>query len=395
MKKVCLSVLLALSLACGCCGCGKTESQPEKTGSAQKVQIGVLFADRADATGLSHYHLLGLQKAAEALELPDPVCKYSVTDVTFDASAPVTATTAKETEAATDEPESYTTKDGEVILRGVPLPAEKPESAVSAAANLLEQGCGVIVATDPVYDNLTAFLAEKNPDTTFLQYRGTHTDLPNLQSFTDNLYEAFYLAGAAAGCEGVKQIGFTARTGSREEIDCINAFALGAAGTAPDARVIVRMIRAPFDLYSERTVPLELIEKDKCELLAQSVFTALPVSVAAGTDSKDGREPLPCIGFGYDMQSDGGARYLCSVVFDFSVYYTEALRSLADGSFDASPYAGGVREGIVGLSALYHVSDRTKKELQTRTDGFENDTLHPLEGFKPAKNGYASNVTIR
>lgn len=392
MKRFCLAVLLVLALLCGCCGCGRNAAP----GKGAELKIGVLFTDNADATGVSYFHLLGLQKAAEALNLAEPVCKFNVTDVSFDANEPVTAAETEPAETtASAEPESYTTADGEVIVRAVPIEEKAPESGVSAAAALIGQGCSVIVATDPVYDDLTAFLAQEFKKVRFLQYRGTHTDLKNLQSFSDNLYEAFYLAGAVAGSEGVKKIGFTARTGDADEIDCVNAFALGAAKTNPDAAVIVRMTHVPFDLCQERTIPLELVEEDKCELLAQSVFTALPLSVASGADSEDKRDPLPCIGFGYDMQADGGARYLCSVVYDFSVYYSAALQAIADKTFKAAPYTGGVREGVVGLSALQNASEKTKKELQSLKDSFDQDTLHPLEGFTPGQNGYASNVTVR
>lgn len=389
MKRSCLAVLLVLALLCGCCSCGKSRTNHE-------LKIGALFSDNADATGISHYHLLGLQKTAEEMDLGEPVCKFALTDVSFDASVPVTAGTTKVPETtAAPEPESYTAADGEVILRGVPIEEKAPESAVAAAADLIGQGCNVIVAADPVFDDLTAYLAGQFDDVTFLQYGGTHTDQKNLQCFSDNLYEAFYLAGAVAGCEDIKQIGFTGRTGNNAEKDCINAFALGVSKTNPDAAIDLRLTNVEFDLYLERTVPLELIETDKCGLLAQSVYTALPVCVAAGTDGENGRDPLPCIGFGYDMQADGGERYLCSVVFDFSVYYTAALTALRDGTFDASPYTGGVREGIVGLSTLQHASDKAKKTLQSLLESAQQDRLHPLEGFTPAQNGYADNITAR
>ncbi|MBR5619220.1 MAG: BMP family ABC transporter substrate-binding protein [Clostridia bacterium] len=394
MKRTMPAVLLVLAILCGCCGCGQGEN-PRKHG-VEELKIGALFSDTAGATGISYYHLLGLQRAAKAMKLPDPLCKYSVTDVSFDDSEPITATTAKPTEAAREsEPESYTTEDGEVIVRAVPIDEKENESAVSAAADLIGQGCSVIVATDPIYDDLTAFLAQNFKKVTFLQYRGTHTDLKNLQSYSDNLYEAFYLAGAVAGCEGAKQIGFTARKGERDEADCINAFALGVAKNNPDAVINLRMTHVDFDLYQERTVPMELIEKDKCTLLAQSVFTALPVTVAAGAEAKKGRDPLPCFGFGYDMQADGGERYLGSVVFDFSIYYTEALTALSDGSFSAEPYVGGVKQGVVRLTTLQHASEKTKSEMQTLVLAFKKDALHPLEGFKPEKNGYAANITVR
>lgn len=397
MNRRMIAILLLCALLCGLAACGKGDKKtPGETTDVKEMKIGVLFPDNANATGITHYLQLGIQKAAEAQKASAPVCKYGITDVSFDENEPVSATTAEQAETTDPpEPESYTTEDGEVVVRAVPIAQPKAESAVSAAADLIDQGCSVIVAADPIYDKLTAFLAKQFSDVTFLQYRGTQTELPNLQSFTENAYEAFYLAGAVAGCENVKRIGFTARTGSPDEIDCINAFALGAAKMNKNAEIYLRLTHVPLDLGLERTLPLALIEEDECALLAQSVFTALPVSVAAAADSEKKRDPLPCIGFGYDMKADGGSRYLCSVVFDFSVYFTEALQSIADGSFDASAYTGGVREGIVGLSSLQNASEKAKSTLQTLTEEYKNDKLHPLEGFKPAKSGYAKNVKLR
>lgn len=385
LKKI-LSVLLIVLLCCSVYGCGGAKEQQ----TPKEIKIGVLLPDGGNV-GVTREILQGVGKAAEAQNLPQVMSILNVTDVSFDKSASISATAAQtQTEAPTDaEPESYTLEDGEVIVRAVPLPQETPVKAVEAAAEMLEEKCSVIVAGDPMYDELTAFLAEKYPDVTFLQYRGKHTDMANLQSFSDDADDAFFLAGVVAGCEGVKQIGFTARKGDPAEQANINAFARGVEAYNKDAKIAVRFTGTQMDLSLERTIPQTLIKTDKCGLLAQSVYTALPLTVAAEQD-----KPLPCIGFGYDMKADGGSAYLCSVIFDFSVYFKQAVKALTEGTFDASPYSGGLSDGMVTLSALQNAKDKTTKAVDTETQALKDGTRKVFDGFKAEKNGYAPNVKL-
>lgn len=43
---------------------------------------------------------------------------------------------------------------------------------------------------------------------------------------------------------------------------------------------------------------------------------------------------------------------LCSVIWNWSAYYTAAVQSLIDGTWDGSNYYGGMNENLVGLTNL-------------------------------------------
>ena len=390
-----LSMLLALALILSVCACGKSplkkSTQSEKGISAENMQIGVLLPDSAASGGQSYFHLLGIEKAMDTLKITkEPILQKNITDVRFTQAEKLSVSEAPETteEPTTEkptEPETFTDKDGNVFIHAVPIKPSKKPTASEAMAELLDAGCNIFVAVDPIYDDFTAWVAAQYPDKYFLQYRGTHTELDNLQPYGDDLYEAFYLAGAAAAAAGAKNIGFVA--GRRTELNrnYINAFALGAAKGSAEAKVTARFTGTDFDLSLERTVPETLLKKDKCDGIAQSVYTALPQVTAADADN------TLCIGFGYDMAADGGEKNLCSVVYHFDVYFTEVLTALRDGTFTAKPYVGNTANGMVGLSAI-----RSKDEkVQAKVTALQKSLGEGNIQIRLPQKGYCKNVTVK
>lgn len=404
-----LSLCLAAVLALSCFGCGNKPAKPDDSGvSALPVadmKIGVLFSDNATANGQAYFHNLGIEDAAKSLSVKTEQILYknNITDVAFDAEGQLTTTTAP-MESATDtaepttekktEPESFTDDEGNIVIVATPVKPKPSETAVEAVADLLEKGCNILIATDAIYDDFTAWLATQYKDLIILQYNGTHTDLANVQPYSVNLYEAFYMAGAVAGAIGAKNIGFVAGVKNQQAVQNINAFALGCAKYQKDAKVTARYTGVAFDLSLERTVPETLIAKDKCDMIVQSVFTALPQAVASNPNKEYKFDPVPCIGFGYDMAADGGKQSVCSVVYNFGVYFEKALTALRDGTFEATAFVGGVTDGTVGLSNLY--TDNTKAaEAQNAVAKAFADGMDIFDGFTAAKGEYAANVSVK
>ena len=95
------------------------------------------------------------------------------------------------------------------------------------------------------------------------------------------------------------------------------------------------------------------------------------------------------------MQADGGSSYLCSVVLDFAVYFEQVFTVLSDGKFKASPYIGGLADGMVTLSELQNAADKTVQTVQKETQAVSAGSRDVFGGFQPAENGYAPNVTLR
>ena len=56
---------------------------------------------------------------------------------------------------------------------------------------------------------------------------------------------------------------------------------------------------------------------------------------------------------------------LCSVIWNWSAYYTSAVKSIIDGTWDGSNYYGGMSEGLVEITDL---ADFCVKGTQEKVD---------------------------
>ena len=52
------------------------------------------------------------------------------------------------------------------------------------------------------------------------------------------------------------------------------------------------------------------------------------------------------------MSKDAPDACLCSVIWNWSAYYTSAVQSVLDGTWDGSNYYGGMNENLVGITEL-------------------------------------------
>ena len=67
------------------------------------------------------------------------------------------------------------------------------------------------------------------------------------------------------------------------------------------------------------------------------------------------------VGYNSDMSKDAPDAVLCSVMWDWSKYYTTAVQSVIDGTWTGENYYGGMKEGLVTLSELSGLNDPEAK----------------------------------
>ena len=272
----------------------------------EHIKVGVLYiSDPAEGSGYSYTHDLGIQGMQENLGLSsDQIVRKIVDD-----------SDAQATEASIRE--------------------------------CIDEGCNVIFSTSWGYMETTAAMAEEYPDIYFSHGTGYKSNGKNFNNYFGRIYQARYLSGIVAGMNTKSNlIGYVAAQDSSnsEVTGGIDAFAIGVASVNPDAKINVIITNSWYDPEKEEAASRQLLDMG-CDVMAQHCDTAYPQTLAQ-------ERGVYGIGYNSDMSKETPDSCLTSVIWNWSAYYTSAVKSIIDGSWDGSNYYGGMAEGLVGITNL-------------------------------------------
>lgn len=273
----------------------------------EDLKIGVVhITDPAEGSGYTYTHDLGIQGMQKTLGLDDSqiIRKNNISD---------TDATAIET----------------------------------AIRDCIEEGCNVIFATSWGYMDTCEALAEEYPEVIFSHGTGYKSNGVNFNNYFGRIYQARYLTGIAAGMKTeTNKIGYVAAMGKQnsEVTGGCNAFAMGVASVNPDAQVYVKVTNSWFDPEGEKQAADALIAEG-CDVIGQHCDTPNPqlAAEAAGVFG---------VGYNSDMSKDAPKAVLTSTMWDWSVYYTQAVQSIIDGAWTGENYFGGMKDGLVTIAPL-------------------------------------------
>ena len=338
MKKKLLSLLmvsaLVLTMVTGCgtkngttdptSGQAGDSSNGENKGDGlfapikkEDIKVGVLhITDPAEGSGYTYTHDIGIQGMQKSLGLADNqiVRKNNVSD------------------------------SDEVAIQ-------------TAIEELIEDGCNIIFATSWGYMETCKAYAEEYPDIIFSHGTGYMGNGTNFNNYFGRIYQARYLSGIAAGLKTeTNKIGYVAAWGkdNSEVTGGLNAFAMGVHSVNPNAEVYVKTTNSWYDPEGEAAAAEALIALGS-DVLSQHCDTPNPMTAA---------EEAGVFGIGYnsDMSKDAPNAVLTSVVWDWSAYYTKAVKDVIDGTWDGSNYFGGMAEGLVKIAPLSDLCKEGTKE---------------------------------
>lgn len=340
MKKKLLSLLmvslLVLTMVTGCgtkngttdptSGQAGDSSNGENKGDGlfapikkEDIKVGVLhITDPAEGSGYTYTHDIGIQGMQKSLGLADNqiVRKNNVSD------------------------------SDEVAIQ-------------TAIEELIEDGCNIIFATSWGYMETCKAYADEYPDIIFSHGTGYMSNGTNFNNYFGRIYQARYLSGIAAGLKTeTNKIGYVASWGkdNSEVTGGLNAFAMGVYSVNPNAEVYVKTTNSWYDPEGEAAAADALIALG-ADVLSQHCDTPNPMTAA---------EEAGVFGIGYnsDMSKDAPNAVLTSVVWDWSAYYTKAVKDVIDGTWDGSNYFGGMAEGLVNIAPLSDLcKDGTKEAI--------------------------------
>lgn len=233
------------------------------------------------------------------------------------------------------------------IIRKINVDDSDETATRKAIQECIDEGCQIIFTTSWGYMNTTAEMAEENPDVFFAHGTGYMSNGKNFTNYFGRIYQARYLSGIAAGRKTKSnKIGYVAAQdiNNSEVTGGIDAFALGVYSVNPDAKIYVRITNSWFDMEKEEQYAKDLIDAG-CDVLAQHCDTSFPQQVAAANN-------VWGIGYNSDMSKDTPNATLCSVIWNWSAYYTQAVQSVIDGKWTGENYYGGMKEGLVDITGL-------------------------------------------
>lgn len=308
----------------------------------EEIRVGVLYiSDPAEGSGYSYTHDLGIQGMADNLGLsPEQIVRKIVDDA--------------------DEP-----------------------ATEQAIRECIDEGCNVIFTTSWGYMNVTARMAEEFPDIYFSHGTGYLSNGKNFNNYFGRIYQARYLSGIVAGMNTKSgKIGYVAAMDSTnsEVTGGIDAFAIGVESVNPDAKIYVKVTNSWYDPEAEEAASRELLDMG-CDVMAQHCDTTYPQTLA--------QEYGVCgIGYNSDMSKETPDSCLCSVIWNWSAYYTSAVKSIMDGNWDGSNYYGGMAEGLVQITKLASFcAEGTQEKVDEATASILSGSCNVFDGVLMTNTG--------
>ena len=301
---------------------GDTAQKGEGGISKDQIKVGVLYlSDPDEGSGYSYTHDLGVKGMQENLLLSDDQIERKIVD-------------------DTDE-----------------------DGTKKAIEECVSDGCNIIFTTSWGYMQVTADMAENYPDVYFSHGTGYMSNGKNFNNYFGRIYQARYLSGIVAGMNTKNnKIGYVAAQDSSnaEVTGGIDAFAIGVESVNPKAKIYVDVTNSWYDEKKEKKASERLLSMG-CDVMTQHCDTSYPQTLAQ-------EKGVYGIGYNSDMSKETPKSCLTSVIWNWSAYYTAAVKSVIDGTWDGSNYYGGMAEGLVEITGLASfAADGTQQKVDEAT----------------------------
>ncbi len=363
MKKKVLSLVLTAALAASVlAGCGSNAAAPAEA-PADNAEAP---ADNAEAPAAD----------AEAVDVSD--FKVGVIYI-GDENEGYTAAHMQ----GADEMAAALGLSADQVLEKTLIPED--QSCYDAAVDLAESGCDLIIGTSFGHEDYLIQAAKEFPEITFCHatgYQAALSGLPNMHNFFDNIYEARYVAGIAAGMKinamleageiTEPKIGYIGAYPYAEVVSGYTSFFLGARSVCPDATMEVMYTNSWADMALEKETAESLIA-DGCVFISQHADTT-------GAPSTCQASKVPCVGYNVSMLAVAPDYALTSASNNWGIYYTYAAQCVLEGKSFETDWSKGYAEGAVYCTELGSACvDGTKEAMDDAIAKISAGELHVFD----------------
>jgi basic membrane protein A len=248
-----------------------------------------------------------------------------------------------------------------------------PDGAEVQFRQYAERDYDVIFGTTFDYMDAMYEVAPEYPEVIFEHCAGFKTR-ENMGRYFGRMYQPRYLTGVAAGMmTEADELGYVAAFPNSEVIRGLNAFATGAASVNEDVTVRVEYTNT-WDDEGVEGETAEILIDDGVDVMAQHQNTTAAAEVAAEAG-------LWATGYNAPMGEFVGDRYITSPIWDWGVFYREAVQEIHDGTWEATAYWKGLDAGIVDLDEFGpEVPSDVRETVETRRSEIEAGERDIWEG---------------
>lgn len=254
------------------------------------------------------------------------------------------------------------------------------EKSYELFKQLAKEGYKVIIATSYGFGDKMLRAAKEYPNTIFLHCSGNEIS-ENMGTYFGRIYQARYLTGLVAGkMTKTNRIGYVAAFQIPEVVRGIDAFTLGVRRVNPKAKVYVIFSKTWHNPNIERKMTNFLYDYD-CDVLAYHQDSPTPVLTA----QERGKY---CIGYHTDMSLFAPRSHLVSAVWNWQVFYEEAMKQVYRGEWKPTKYWKGLKEGIVDVTPLGKmVPDNVRKLVEKSKSDIASGAYDVFDGPVKDNNG--------
>ena len=230
-----------------------------------------------------------------------------------------------------------------------------------AVANeeLVEDGCEIIFNNSYGHEPAMLTVAAEYPDVQFVgmtNQGSRYDDLANTHNAFANIYEGRYVAGVAAGLkmqqliddgeitEDQAVIGYVGAYSFAEVVSGFTAYYLGARSVCPSVTMKVQFVGSWSDATEEGNAASALCDMG-CVLISQHSDNTTPATTAQSKGAFH-------TGYNNDMTGVAPDASIIGTRIDWSIYFTEIIKAVAEGKEFPQDWCKGYGDGAVVLTQL-------------------------------------------
>jgi basic membrane protein A len=233
----------------------------------------------------------------------------------------------------------------------------------SAFRNYAERGYDLIMAAGTQFDTAANKVAGSYPKTTFCVVNGMVTTGPNVAPIFPKEYEASYIAGILAGSVTTKgqfgTIGGFPNKAMEALLDVYEKTAVAGAQKRgiKNAKAVRAFANSWDDVALGKQMTSTMIDQ------GADVMFVYANQVGLGAIQAAKEKGIKFIGFSSNQNDVAPGTVVASVAFNFTTFYTWAVKKFMEGALDGKVHEGGIAEGIFTPVYGPAIPESTRKQV--------------------------------